>query len=913
MKRSGRTGDLHAGSVLGRADVAEDVRRELESHLAQRAEELEAEGWEPEPARREAERLFGDRDEVARACRAVASSHRRAVRRGVLMDALWQDIRFGARTLLRGPGFTLVAVATLALGIGATTAIFSVLNGVLLRPLPFPDPQQLVLVGERAPQIPGAEKMRFFDTPSAIQAWREQATDFQAMAALQSTSLTLTGQGTPRVLDGVRVTPTFFDVLDAKPELGRFFVPTDATASPRPVVITDALWRSAFNADRGVIGSTVGAPGNEVRVIGVLPANLRIEGSELGPMAAGKPTEFFTPFEFGPDFGGDLTSVWSNFNYTVIARLKPGVTSGQALAHLNVIQANLAASAPDKAPGMTLQGEVTPVLDYATQGSRQGLWLLMGAVGAVLLIISVNLGGLWVSRIVDRRRDWAIRMALGAEPGRLARQVMSEGLTLGLIGGVLGMACAAAGLQGLLAMGPKDIPRLGQVQVDWRVLAVGFLVSATAGLLTALLPALRVGRGDPHEPLKATGTATTAGPASVRSRQGLIGFQAALSTLLLAVAGLLGFSLYQLMTKPSGFSTEHAMEAKVVINSYGRAERDRILQQIAAGVEAIPGVQAAGLTSHLPLQGETWVDAAGVPGKQYPPARQPTVNVRFIGGEYFSTMGIPLVAGRNFRESDRPEGWPPKNRADEERMQEAVIISEATARLIWPERDPRTLVGGPVMVNGLTPTIVGVAADALDGSLTSAAPAVVYQPYWNWDPYAFSLVLRTALPMSAIAGPLRAAVWKLAPDAPIPEIEPLSSLRATATAPQRYQFTLLMTFAGLALLLAAIGVYALVAHSVARRKKELAIRLALGAPVRTIRGLIAGQALAPVGLGALVGVAAALAIGRLLRSLLYSVHPANPAILGAAAAVVLLAAALACVLPARQATKVDPHVALRVE
>jgi putative ABC transport system permease protein len=818
------------------------------------------------------------------------------------------------RNVRRISPFHILVAVMLAVGVGATTAIFSVVNGVLLRPLPFPDPQQLVLVGERSPQLPQAsQQFQFFDTPSAILAWREQASDFRAMAALQRASFTLAVQGAPRALDGVAVTPSFFDVLQATPELGRFFAPADAADSSRPMVITDALWRSAFNADPGVIGRAVGTPGHEARVIGVLPASFRIGGGELGPMVAGTRTDFFVPFEFGPNSGGNLGSVWSNFNYTVIGRMKPGVTVGQALSQLNVIQARLAAGAPDHAPGMTLQGQITPVLDYATQGSRQPLWLLLGAVAAVLLIISVNLGGLWVSRVVDRRREWAIRIALGAEPGRLARQVLAEGLTLGLIGGALGMACAAGALRGLLALAPNDIPRLDQVHVDWRVLAVGLLLSAVAGMLTGLVPALRVGRGDPQDSLKAGSAATTAGTASVRSRQGLIALQAALSTLLIAAAGLLGVSLYKLMTKPAGFSTEQAVEAQVVIGSYGRAERDRILQQLPAAVAAIPGVRAAGLTSHLPLQGETWIDGAGVPGKQYPAAQQPSVNVRFVGGDYFSTMRIPLIAGRNFRESDRPAGWPPRSGADEEKMHEAVIISEASARLLWPGRDPRALVGQQIKLNGLTPTIVGVAADALDGTLTSAAPAVVYQPYWNWDPAAFSLVMRTALPLSAIAAPLRAAVWKLAPNAPVPDIEPLGSLRAAATAPQRYQFTLLMTFAGLALLLAAIGVYALVAHSVAQRRKELAIRLALGAPAGAITGLIAGQALAPVGLGALAGLAAAVAAGRLLQSLLYGVGAHDPVSLGAAAGVVLLAAALACVLPAWRATRVDPVLAMRAE
>jgi putative ABC transport system permease protein len=815
-------------------------------------------------------------------------------------------------TRRRVVAFRALVVLMLAVGVGATTAIFSVVNGVLLKPLPFPHPEQLVLVGERSPQSPGVNKFMFLDTPSAILSWRQRADDFEGIAALQSASFTLAGQGDPRVLTGARVTPNFFGVLQATAELGRFFVPADANDGTRPTVITDALWRSTFGADPGVIGRMVGAPGNALRIIGVLPATFRIGGSELGMTTAGKPTEFFQTFDFGPT-SGDLTRAWSNFNFTAIGRLKPGVSITQASAQLDVLQAHLAADAPDAAPGMMLQGQITPILDYATSASRQELWLLLGAVAAVLLIISVNLGGLWVTQVVDRRRDWAIRIALGAEPGRLARQVLSEGLLLGVIGGVFGVACAAAGIRSLLALAPQDIPRLDQVHVDWRVLLVGLLMSAVAGLLTALIPAFRVGRGHPQESLKGASTATTAGVAGVRSRQGLIAIQATLTTLLIAVAGLLGVSLYRLMDRPAGFSTEHGVVARVVVNSYNDTARDQIFQQLIPAIAAIPGVRAVGITSHLPLEGETWIDGAGIPGKQYPRAEQPTVNVRFIGGDYFSAMQIPLIAGRNLGEGDRPAGWPPKNDSVEATMHESVIISAATARLIWPGRDPRTLVGQAIAFNGQTPTIVGIAADALDGTLTSAAPAVAYQPYWEYEPPSFSLVLRTTLPLNEIAAPLRAAIWKLASNAPISAIQPLGSLRSAATAPQRYQFTLLMIFAGLALMLAVIGTYALVAHSVAQRRKELAIRLALGAPAGTIRGLIARQAVAPVAIGALAGLVAAWVGGRVLQSLLYDVDAHDPAALGAAVGVVVLAAVLACVPPARRATRVDPNLALRAE
>ena len=799
----------------------------------------------------------------------------------------------------------------LALGVGATTAIFSVVDGVMLRPLPFPDPGQLVLVGERMPSIPSFDRFAYFDTPAAFFAWQHRATDFSGLAALQGNSFTLAGSGRPRLLHGARVTSNFFDVLEVRPQLGRLFAPPDETDTSRPMVITDALWRSAFNADPGVIGRHVGVPGTDARIIGVLPAGFRLAGRELGPMLDGEPTEYFLPLYFDPAMGSDLTAVFSNFNYTVIGRLRPGVTQSHALAQLNVIQADLARTAPEKLP---LYAQLTTVRDYAVAEARQELWLLLGGVGAVLLIICVNLGGLWTTRIADRRRDWAIRAALGAAPGRLVRQILGESVVLALVGSGLGIACAAVGLRALLAVAPADIPRLDEVRMDWRVLAFGVALALAAGLVTGLVPALRLGHGHPQADLKGGGAATTAGHASLRSRRILIGVQAALSTLLLVVTGLLGVSFFQLMTRPAGFTAEHALTAKVIINAYTDQQRDHILRELPAAVEAIPGVTRAAFTSHLPLQGETWIDDAGVPGRVYTTAEQPHVNVRFVSPGYFETVGIPLLAGRGLAESDRPAGWPPKDRAAEAAMPGAVVLSRAAAQLLWPGVDPRDLVGRKIVHNDqMTATVVGVAADALDGALTGAPPAVLYMPYWKYPPYSPSLVLRTTLPPSALEGPLDAAVWRLAPDAPIPSLEPLTAIRAAAVAPQRYQLTLLLLFAAVALLLAATGVYALVAHSVTQRRKELAIRMALGARRGDLWSLVLRHALGPVVWGVAAGLVVALAARRMLASLLFDVSPANPAVLAAVAAAVLIAAVVASLQPAFRATRTDPIKALRSE
>jgi predicted permease len=813
--------------------------------------------------------------------------------------------------LRRKRSFPWIAIAMLALGVGATTAMFSVVNGVLLQPLSFHDPGQLVLVGERAPQLPGLDKFPFISTPSAFLAWRREASDFSGLAAIQPASFTLAGAGRPRLLHGARVSSNFFDVLGVRPELGRLFALPDETDTTRPIVITDALWRAAFSSDPGVIGRHVGAPNREATIVGVLPPNFRLAGSELGPMLAGEPTEYFETLHFGPGSGGDLKAVFSNFNYTVLGRLRPGVTKRKALAQLDVIQADLARTAPEK---LSLYGQLSTVRDYAVASARQELWLLLAGVGAVLLIVCVNLGGLWTTRIADQRRDWAIRAALGASPGRLARQVLGESVALALIGGVLGIGCAAASLQALVAAAPAGIPRLDEVHLDWRVLGFGVSLAVCAGLITGLVPALRLRGSDPQAYLKTSGSTTTADRGSLRSRQVLIVLQAALSVLLLSAAGLLGVSFYRLVTLPTGFSADHAMAADVVLNTYSDAQRDQILRQLPATVQEIAGISAAAFTSHLPLGGEIWIDSAGIPGQTYPAGREPSVNVRFVSSGYFAAMGIPILAGRDLAESDRPAGWPPKNDAAEAAMTEAVVISHATAKLLWPGVAARDVVGRKIRFNDrTTPVVVGVADDALDGSLTTAPPSVVYEPYWEQPPYSVSLVVRSTLPVTSLAAPLRAAVWRLAADAPIPALRPLSALKSTAVAPQQYQLTLLLLFAGLALLLAAMGVFALTAHNVTRRRKELAIRISMGARGGDIGSLILRQALGPVAWGVGFGVAAALASGRLLSGLLFEISPANPVLLAVVAAVVLLAAGTACLLPIRSATHTDPIAALRAE
>ena len=430
---------------------------------------------------------------------------------------------------------------------------------------------------------------------------------------------------------------------------------------------------------------------------------------------------------------------------------------------------------------------------------------------------------------------------------------------------------------------PANIPRLNEVHLDWPVLAFGLGLSVLAGLLTGLIAAFRLESSDPQAVLKAASGSATPDRSSVRSRQGLIALQAALSTLLLAAAALIGLSFYRLVNQDVGFTTQHALAASVVINAYNDSQSEAILRELPPAVEAVPGVTDAAVTSWLPLDGETWVDSLGVPGRAWPAGQKPMTNVRFIGPGYFRALGIPLLAGRDVAESDRPAGWPPKSSADEAKMHEVVVVSLTTVHMLWPGISPQQALGRAILFNGSAmPVVVGVAADART-SLTASTPAVTYQPYWTEPPRRFSLVVRSALPASALAAPLRAAIWKIAPNAPVPTVKPLADLESDAVAPQRYQLTLLLLFAGVAVLLAALGVYALVAHSVARRSKELAIRIALGARGGRIWSLVVRQALVPVLAGVLAGLVGDLAAGRILASFLFQTAPSNPGVLAAAA------------------------------
>jgi putative ABC transport system permease protein len=867
-----------------RARREKDLDDELKAHLELDIQHRMDRGQSREQARVDALRAIRSVDYVKEEIRSVWTTQ------------YAKDLRLAFRSLRSGGNFTLAVLLMLSLGIGATTAMFSVVNGVLLRPLALPDSDQVVLIGESMPQMPQTAGLAWFDNLAAFSAWQRDANDFAGMALIIYSRLPVMAGSQPMLLHGIKTFTNLFNVLDVRPALGRAFQPGDDTDTSIPIIISDALWRSAFNSDPAIIGRDIGMPGSPVTVIGVLPEGFQIRGREFGPMFEGSPAEFFRPLQMGAD-AFLHAKVFSDFDYHVIGRLRSGVTRTEALAQLNVIQANLARSAPEK---LSLYADLITMQDFAVAGTRQELWLLLAGAGLVLLIVSVNLGGLWISRVADRYREWGIRAALGAAPRELARQLLFEGILLGLIGGCLGVACAAVGLRTLLAAAPANLPRLAEVSIDWRVLVLALALSLAAGFLTGVVPALRLGRLDPQTALRYTTGNASSRVESTRSRQTLIVVQAALSTVLLAAVGLLGLSLYRLVSEPVGFVAQHAAQAEVSLIDYSNEQRFAILRQLSATVLALPGVSQAGFTTQLPLTGERGLVSLAVPGKTYTDSGGPQLTMNAISPGYLAALGVPLLAGRDLSESDR--------------NQNAIVISAAALHALWPEAaDVRDIVGREIAEGDTRFNVVGVAADVRT-HLTEPAPPVGYTGYWfKGPPYSGSLVVRSSLPVGSLAGPLRQAIGKLAPAAPMSDLQPLDQLEANAVAPQRYQVTLLVLFAGLALFLAALGVYSLVAHSVARRSKELAIRISLGADAATIWSAVMRQALGPPVLGLAFGLFAAVCISPLLRPLLFRVRPINATVLVTVAATVGIAAICACLGPARRATRVDPMRALKVE
>jgi predicted permease len=814
------------------------------------------------------------------------------------METLVADLRQAIRGLRQSPGFAIAAIGILALGLAANTAVFSVADAVLFRPLPYQNPGQLIAIHEvipqlsqRYPRLPVNAK-HFFE-------WQARSRSFADLAILQDSSLNLTGnEGPPARLAMERVSWNFLPVLSVQPLLGRnFTVEEDRPNNDRVVILTYGLWQRRFHGDASILNKTILLSGTPHTVVGVLPAWFRYPrsgGEELGGRAA--QPEIFKPIAINRT----KLDPMGNHNFITIARLRDGVAPQQALADLDSVQAALIHETP--MPGLDLRADVTPLQEQVVAGSRQGLLVLLASIATVLLIICVNLGNLMLARATGRSREMAIRAALGAGSWRMIRQVLTESLVIAFAGGAFGLMLAYAAVRALVASAPVDLPRLDEVHLDLRALLFAFAVSLVAGLLFGLIPAWRAARSEPQDALRGGGRSATQGRRGLRIAEILVTTEVALSAALLVAAGLLIGSLVRILGIEQGFQASNVLTASLNLpaTKYDDTKRRaEFFDRLLPIVQHLPGVQAAGIISTLPLQGDTWVDMISRDDDHRPLFERPIANYRFISPDYFAALGIAIYAGRAFQLADR-------NRP-------VVVVTASTAARIWPGSNA---IGKHMRrSNEKEPMaeVVGVVADTRVGMNGAPPPLMVYMPYWTQLGSETTLAIRTAQEPGAAANAVRNALWSVDSELPVPEMKTMQRIIFDAVSERRFQTGLLAGFALAALLLAVVGIYGVISYSVNRRRNEIAIRMALGAGAADVNRMVLGQGMRPVAAGLVIGMAIALALGRLVQALLFQTRPSDPLVLATVVLVLGAAAVLACFAPARRATRVDPAISLRYE
>jgi predicted permease len=810
------------------------------------------------------------------------------------IDLLRDDLRLASRSLWRDRSLTVVAVVVLALGIGGTTAIFSLVNSVLLRPLAFAEPDALFVIREGVNAASRAEAGLPANARHFL-AWRAQAISFTAMALVNYTAPSLTGLGEPERLEGARVSAVFFDLLGVRAARGRTFAASEeAPGRDDVIVVSDAFWRR-FGTDPAFVGRRLTIDGESLEVVGVLPPDFhfaRFDAAGVG-LTAGQ-VDVYRPWPIDEQTWG-LTG---DHNYIALARVKAGVRVERAEADLDVVQGRIATQLTGE-ERLTLRAALHPLHEEVVGRSRRGLWMVLVAVASILIVACGNVSHLLLVRAASRQRDAAVRAAMGASPARLARQSLAESVLVSCVGGVAGTALAVAGLRLLVERAPADLPRLAEVSLDGRALAVSLFVSLATGVFCGLGPAWRARRVDPNEALSQSGRTASDGPRAARTRHALVVLEVASSTTIVIVAALLVTSFLRLSRVDRGFEVERVLTADLAFRgpAYEAPERrTQFLTDLAPALSAMPAVSAAGFVTRLPLQGDAWSDVITLPGDERPFFERPMSAYRAVGGDYFRAMGMTLVKGRFIRESDRPRA--------------VAVVSAATARRLWPGEDPigkSFRRGNP---NDPPFEVVGVSAD-IRTRLDRDPGAMVYVPYWRRNPTAVSIAVRTIGEPAAATAALKAAVWRLDPSMPIARVQTLVQIERRHLGERRFQTLLVTLFGGVSLLLACLGAYSCLAFGVARRHTELGVRLALGARPAQIGWLILQQGLRPVVLGVIVGVSAALVFGRVLSSLLFGVPGSDPATLAIVTGLMLASGAAACWFPTRRATRLDPAITLR--
>jgi putative ABC transport system permease protein len=810
------------------------------------------------------------------------------------MSSFTFDLRDAFRGLRRDRAYAATVILTLALTIGATTAIFSIVNGVLLKPLAYRESHRLVAVREVWKQFPGTLEVN----EQHFEYWRQHARSFESMAQYIALPANLTGAGEAAQIRLVHSTGSLFDVLQVDASIGRTLKPADeAAGTPDVVAIADLLWRERFGSDAGIIGRAISLDGRPYTVVGVLPAEMHLPESDRLRVDA------FVVIRVDEDHVGWV----GDHNNAAIGRLKAGVTPEQANAELDVLQAQVSELAAKQAhEPVVLASVVTPLTEAVVGRARRGLLLLLAAIAAVLLIACSNLANLSLTRTVGRLRDAAIRSALGASRARLAGRAVLEQLILSTIGGAIGLWIASLALSMFVRTAPIDLPRVTEVALDPVVLGFAAAVSMLTALLVALVPAWRLGGRSVQTALRSGGTITP-DRGGMRTRAALLMLQVALSVTLLVVTTLLTVSFIRVMNIDRGFVADRVLAVDVALpatryadDAVRLAAYDRMLE----AVHGLPGVVSATTTSMLPLRGQGQVNFIVAAGDTRPRAEQPTANFRFIGPEYFSTLGIRLVRGRSFTDGERNPDRPLPS-----------VISERTAAQLWPGQDAL----GKVFSRGNSDEegfeVVGVVADARMTSIERTPPLMVYLPYWWRQRRAStSLLVKTASADPASLLPaIRRAVRNIDPEIAIGQTRPLDQLVDAAFAARRYQMRLFVTFGVVALLIAVIGIYAVTAYGVSRRRREMNIRVAIGASASHVWRLILRDATVPLAAGVAAGAAGAVALGSVVAALLFGVQARDPVVIAGVVGLVATVGVTASLLAARQGLSIDPAAALRDE
>jgi putative ABC transport system permease protein len=874
-------------ALVRRAEMDRELDEEVRFHLEREIEENVRRGMTPEEARRAAMMSFGGVEGVKEECRDV-----RGLR---LVEDLSQDVRYGARVLLKNPGFTLVSVLTLALGIGASTAIFSVVNALLLRALPYRNADRVVIVWE---ENRPREKHMNTVSPANFLDWKDQAQSFDEMAAFYDTRVNLTNAGEPEEIPAQVSTGNLFALLGVGPVLGRFYTVEDEEPGRDDVVVLSyGLWQRRFGGARDIIGQKITLNNQNLEVIGVAPPDFKFfikRGSLIG-----KPAEMWMPTKFGEEYRQRKGRFIS-----VTARLKPGVTAAEAQVEMNTIGARLEQQYPDFNTGWGVN--VVPLRQQLAGEIKTSLYVLLGAVGFVLLIACANVANLMLARAATRQKEIAIRTALGAGRKRVVRQLLTESLILSCAGGLFGLLIALWGVEALVSLSPPNLIGIERVGLNLSVLGFTFLISLLTGVIFGLVPAIEASRLKLNESLKEAGKSSMGTPRSQRIRSIFVVAEVALALVLLVGAGLMIQSFRRLQSVDPGFNARSVLTMRVILPRRKYVEdgqRIAFFRQAVERIGHLPGVESASAVSYLPFAGLGAGTNFIIEGQPKPPPGQDFIcNVRVTDENYFRTMGIPVLAGRTYTAQEAQEA------------RKVVVISEALARKYFPGEDPIGHRIAIYMKDDLDPTeIIGVVADSKVNALDEETQPMVYWPHAELAYGGMTIIARTTGDPLSLAPAAQREIQIIDKDQPVSEVRTMEGWLSESVARTRFGTFLLSVFAGVALLLAAVGIYGVMAYSVTQRTHEIGIRMALGAQRRDLVRMVVGQGMILTLIGVGLGLVAAFGLTRVMTSLLFGISATDPATFGGISLLLALAALLACLIPARRATRVDPMVALRYE